>query len=587
MLDPRLYRVAFVPILLALLMAAFSLQDRPRAIGTTQVPDAFDGERAQQTLDAFAGTYADRRPGSRADNALAHEIARRLREVVPGTVQEHRFRGDTIDGTRDLVDVVATRPGAPGPGLVVVAHRDAAGHGARAELSATAALIELATVAADGRLRRTITFISTAGGSGGYAGAREEAARLGSPSDAVLVLGDVGGASGRRPFVVGFSDGAGQAPLQLRRTVEGAVRSEVGTDAGGPHALTQWLRMAVPVTIGEQGPFLQAGQPAVLLSSHGERPPRAGEPVLKGRMTRFGRAALRVLYALDNFRDIAEPPRADLVVRGKVLPGWAVRLLVGTLMLPPLLTAVDAFARMRRRHEPVARWAVWTLVGAVPFLVACLFAVLLATVGLIQAPPAPVAPPALALGAGPIAGFVAILLVFALGWLLGRPALLRALAARGRPDTPGAAIAVTLVTAAAAVGLWLRNPYAAALVVPALHLWMWAISPDIRLPRAAMPAVILAGLLPLLALALADGRAFGLDLPHGVWFWTLLVAGGHVPMGAWALWSLFWGCTVATGLVLLRKRRPEDEGPQDVTVRGPVSYAGPGSLGGTESALRR
>jgi hypothetical protein len=39
--------------------------------------------------------------------------------------------------------------------------------------------------------------------------------------------------------------------------------------------------------------------------------------------------------------------------------------------------------------------------------------------------------------------------------------------------------------------------------------------------------------------------------------------------------------------VLLRKRRPEDEGPQDVTVRGPVSYAGPGSLGGTESALRR
>jgi hypothetical protein len=146
---------------------------------------------------------------------------------------------------------------------------------------------------------------------------------------------------------------------------------------------------------------------------------------------------------------------------------------------------------------------------------------------------------------------------------------------------------VTLVTAAAAVGLWLRNPYAAALVVPALHLWMWAISPDIRLPRAAMPAVILAGLLPLLALALADGRAFGLDLPHGVWFWTLLVAGGHVPMGAWALWSLFWGCTVATGLVLLRKRRPEEEGPQDVTVRGPVSYAGPGSLGGTESALRR
>ena len=181
MLEPRLYRVAFVPVLLALLVAAFSLQDRPRPIGTTQAPEAFDEIRADQTLDDLARRFPVRRPGDAADTRLAGEIASRLRQTVPGTVEEHHFQGDTIDGERDLVDVVATRPGVPGPPIVVVAHRDAAKPGSKAELSATAALLELARVAADGRLRRTITFISTSGGSGGFAGAREEARRLARP----------------------------------------------------------------------------------------------------------------------------------------------------------------------------------------------------------------------------------------------------------------------------------------------------------------------------------------------------------------------------------------------------------------------
>jgi hypothetical protein len=591
MLEPRLYRVAFVPVLLALLVAAFSLQDRPRPIGTTQAPEAFDEIRADDTLTDLARRFPVRRPGDAADTRLAGEIAARLRQTVPGTVQEHHFQGDTIDGKRDLVDVVATRPGIPGPPIVVVAHRDAAKPGSKAELSATAALLELARVAADGRLRRTITFISTSGGSGGFAGAREEARRLAGRADAVIVLGAVGGAKTRRPFVVSLSDGRGQAPIQLQRTVQAAVRAEVGTDAGAPRALTQWLRMAVPVTVGEQGPFLRAGQPAVLLSSSGERPPPAGDPIRDGRLRRFGRSALRVLYALDNFRDLAAPPRDDLVIRGKVLPGWAIRLLVGSLLLPPLLMGIDALARLRRRREPLWAWGVWTLSAGVPFLLACLFAVLLALVGLISvAPGAPIPAEGLHGGGGAIVAFVAILLVFALGWLVARPALLHASgAARVRkrePDAAGATVAVGLTTVVVAAALWVGNPYAAALVVPAAHLWFWALTPDLRLPRPASLALVALALAPLLVVALVDARAFGLDLPHGVWFWTLLVAGGHVPIGSWVLWSLLWGCAVAAGLVAIRRRRPRDDEPDEVTVRGPVTYAGPGSLGGTGSALR-
>jgi phosphotriesterase-related protein len=44
-LDLRIYRAAFVPVLFAVLVVAFSLQDRPRPLETTLAPDAFDGAR--------------------------------------------------------------------------------------------------------------------------------------------------------------------------------------------------------------------------------------------------------------------------------------------------------------------------------------------------------------------------------------------------------------------------------------------------------------------------------------------------------------------------------------------------------------
>ena len=79
MLDPRLYRVAFVPVLLALLVAAFSLQDRPRPVGTNQSPEGFDGIRAEQMLDdTLMRRFPDRRPGSPGDQRLAAFVAAQL-----------------------------------------------------------------------------------------------------------------------------------------------------------------------------------------------------------------------------------------------------------------------------------------------------------------------------------------------------------------------------------------------------------------------------------------------------------------------------------------------------------------------------
>jgi hypothetical protein len=51
--------------------------------------------------------------------------------------------------------------------------------------------------------------------------------------------------------------------------------------------------------------------------------------------------------------------------------------------------------------------------------------------------------------------------------------------------------------------------------------------------------------------------------------------------------SLTAGSFAAAAGLLLRRGAIGPDQREEVTVRGPLSYAGPGSLGGTESALRR
>jgi peptidase M28-like protein len=591
LLDPRLYRAALAPVLFALILAAFSLEDRPRPLRTTLAPDAFQGRRAFQDLQKMAAEHPRRRPGDASDVGLARSVAQSIGGAgLPGgprpfSVRLARVKGETIDGDRELVNVIASRAGAPGSQIVVVAHRDAAGTGSLAELSGTAALVELARVLASGNVKRTVTLVSTSGGSGGAAGARAVAKQVGgAPVDAVLVLGDMASARIHKPWVVSYSNSYGVAPMRLTRTVQDAVKGGAGSDAGGPRAVTQWARLALPLTISEQGELGRSGLPAVLLSASGERTPAASARVSQATMQRFGRAALRTVEALDSGPDIGGGPEPSIVTQRKVLPAWSVRLLVASLLLAPLLVAVDGFARLRRRREPIGRGLVWTLAGTLPLIVACGFAAALGATGLVEAsPPAPVPP-----GAIPVAGvaLASVLLVFALCWLVLRPLVARL--SRASTSSPGTAGALLLVLVTVAVVVWLSNPYAAALMVPALHAWLLILAPGVRLRRGPALALIGVGLLPFLVLVVADARSLGLGPIDTSWMALLLVAGGHFGVGTWLVGSLIGG--VALGVIAIALRPPapaEAAGPPEVTVRGPLSYAGPGSLGGTESALRR
>ncbi len=174
------------------------------------------------------------------------------------------------------------------------------------------------------------------------------------------------------------------------------------------------------------------------------------------------------------------------------MPGWIIALLALTLQLPALVAVVDAFARARRRKEPVGPWFRW--------------------LGICLGPAAGGTAAGRAAGArrrhaGPASGSPAAGRLPARRGGAGRPrrhrragrcphlgrALpARALASRSWPTArrPGAAVAVCLATCAATLVLWLLNPYASLVLIPAAHL----LAPGHALgPGAAPPGPPAAG----------------------------------------------------------------------------------------------
>jgi hypothetical protein len=586
MLNLRLYRAAWLPVLFVLLIVGFSLRERPPGIETTVPPDAFAGDRAARTLEGLARAFPDRRPGSAGDNGLAERVRAGFAHAFGAQrVRERTFSARTIDGRRTLRTVIVERLGRSARRIVILAHRDSAFREAKAELSATAGLLELADVFGGRVTQHTITLVSTSGGSGGSAGARDYLQHAGGGVDAVIVLGDLASTRSQRPWVVPWSNAKGSAPTRLQQTATLATREEVA-QPGEPRLAMQLLRLAFPLTVSEQGPLNAGGMPAVLIGPGGERGPRADDPIDAERLRVFGRAALRVVTALDNAPDIAPKPATGLVVRNQVIPEWAVRLLVASLLLPALLAAVDGLARVKRRRGRPGRWVLWTLAASLPFLAAALFVVVLRALGLLgSAPGAPVAPDRVPIGG---VALVVAALVLAGGWVFLRGAAVNHLGA-GLPRSPEAAAGLGITTVVVVSLVWLRNPYSAGLLVPAAHLWLFCGAPEVRVGRGRAVALALGGFVPLALAALGYAialRAGPIDL---LWIAVLAVAGGHVsPLGA-LLGAVVLGCGASAVALALRRRAPSKTavGTSGVVSRGPLTYAGPGSLGGTKSALRR
>jgi hypothetical protein len=290
------------------------------------------------------------------------------------------------------------------------------------------------------------------------------------------------------------------------------------------------------------------------------------------------------VFAYDAAGRVDEQPSSFLLLGQNILPRWSVALLVLALLLPVLAASVDSFARVRRRHEPVTPWLRWIGAATVPFIVALVIAEFLVLVG--QAPDTPPVPlsPTFHSFDGSAAVTLGLCALFFLGtWLFVRPRLTGELPA---PNRPGAAAALALVISAVSLAIWLVNPYAALALLPAAHLWLLVTASPAPPARPAAVGLVLLGLLvPLLIVLAAFGR-FHLGPLAGIWYGFLLVTGHQIGLYTVLTGIVVLACFAAALRIALARRR-EPRAPEAVSVRGPGGYAGPGSLGGTESALWR
>ena len=592
MLEPWILRVAVVPALLAVFVVMFSLESAPAPLPPALAADAlFEGRSALRVTRDLVEAEPDRRAGRAGDRRTAGRVAASFRRRgYATTVDPFEAEGE------QLVNVVGRRPGASRRSLVVLAGRDAATVPDVAASGAdTAVLLELARALEGRATRKTLVLASVDGSTVGGFGARRLAETMEDRDriDAVLVLSNLGAPRARGPLLVGWSNAPGRHSLGLERTVAEALREEL-IEPGAPEGVGgQVARLAFPLGVGDQGVLLENGLEAVRLSGSGELPlpgPVTPEDVDVERLGALGRSVLRTHSALDEQAPPLRGPRSYVTVGPQLVPEWALSLLALSLALPALAVSVDAFARARRRRAALGQWA-WCIPAAgLPWLLALGVAELLALVGLVpSAPPAAFAPalhPA-GVGAAVVLGLLGLVVVGLL--VFGARALRRRPERPGALDGLGARAALALALAALGLLVWALNPFAALVLAPGLGLLTVALLAEWR-PRSPLPVgLAVAGLVPLLAVAVHRLDPLGLGPIEGGWYALLLITGGHVSTLVTVLGCLGLGVwTLAVASLLVRAGRPPPPPPVRATVRpGLGRHAGPGSLGGTRSALPR
>ncbi len=537
MIEPRIYRAAFVPALLAVVLTMFSFQSRPRPLPQGLAADVlFDGNQAAVLASRIATEAPNRRAGTRGNLATA--------DLVANTFAERGFGGGPDGGPelqrfthagKELVNVIGRRAGSTRRQVVIVAARDAATApevpGSAAD---TAALMQIARVYQGRPSEKTLVLASVDGSNLGEVGARQLVEELPTPDfvDAVLVISDLGARRANGPVLQAWSNDSRRAGIGLQRTLAESVRQELGSSAGGSGTLGQLARLSFPLGIGSQGVLLEEGYDAVRLSGSGELPPAGDGPpdaLDPDRLGALGRAALRPLSAVDEGGRREHGPVSYLQAVSQVLPGWVLSLLAGSLLLPVLVASVDTFARVRRRQVDVLKWLRWLGAWLAPFLAALAVAEFLALVGATPAPPpAPVPPDVLPVDGAALGVMAGIAAAMVLAFLLARWLATRPDPDLERPTGPGSGAALALVIAAGTLLLWLVNPYAGLLSVPAAHLWMLLAVTRPLPSRRTRGLLIAIGAAPVVLVAIYHLFALSLDPLHGTWYLVMLVTGHSV-----------------------------------------------------------
>src|SRR5437870_2797695 len=200
-------------------------------------------------------------------------------------------------------------------------------------------------------------FLSTDGGAFGGLGAAWFAAHSPGRHDvaAVINLDAVGGTG---PVRLQFNGDTPRTPSgTFLETIAARVAAQIGHRPGRPSALAQLVDLGFPFSLYEQAPFLAKGIAAVTITTAGDKPPNPLTDTLDGlsasRLGEVGRAAQDAIGTLDEGLEFAQGTSSYVYVGSRLVRGWAVELVLIACLLPFMATAIDLFARCRRRRIPL------------------------------------------------------------------------------------------------------------------------------------------------------------------------------------------------------------------------------------------
>ena len=546
MINPRLYRLGFLPAIVALVVVMFSVQSQPEPLESPTTPGVFEAGPAARSARTIAEMAPERQPGSEADSAIADLVAQRFGEIEGGEVSEQTVDSNFEGVDVELRNVVLTLPGESEHQVLLMANRDSAeGPGYASSAAATATLLQIAESFGGSRHSKTLVFVSTSGGSDGASGAREFIAEYPEREliDGAITVQQPGASNPQPPHVLPWSVDDTSTAIQLTLTANEAVAEQIDQEQRGEGLFGSLMRLAVPSALGEPGVLIADGIDAVGISADGERQLPASEDgpdsLSAAALGDYGRAVLALLITLDQTTEpLAHGPGTYVTIGDNLIPGWSIALLAICLLLPAGLAAVDAAARSWRRDEGRPRDLGWVATRALPFGAALMLAYLLGLTGLVPRPGFPYDPGLHEIGWRAVIVIVCLLVAFALVWTA-----IRALQVPRSSGREGLAAASGVVLSAAVAVVWLINPYLALLLVPSAHVWPAAIGGGGPARRAVVTVAVGLALVPLLVAVvdLAGRLEVGAAIP---WQLLLMATGGQI---GFALAVLL--CLIAGGIV--------------------------------------
>ena len=315
-------------------------------------------------------------------------------------------------------------------------------------------------------------------------------------------------------------------------TVAARISAQTGRRPARPGVLRQLIDLGFPFSLYEQAPFLSNGIAAATITTVGNTPPDplndSTDRLRADRLGQIGRATQDLLGTLDEGVEFAQGTSSYVYLGARLIRGWAVELVLISCLLPFLATAVDLFARCRRRRIPLApalrsyrsRLAFWVWVVG-----------LFELFGLLGAwpngAPRPIAPRSDVAHDWPAKALLALGLLAFAGWLVTRERLLPRRAVTLEEELAGHTAAL-LCLGALALLVVATNPFALIFLLPSLHLWLWL--PQIR----EAPVPLRLGLLTLgvggpTLLVGSFAARFGLGWWDAPWYLAELRAVGYVP----------------------------------------------------------